>query len=293
LYQVQERKKGGALLQAGQVHGISRGARFAIYGSEQANTSSLLGYMTAEHPEPLKTILHHESRRGEAEPFKIPSITRALQISRSPEMKQLSILVVSEDDKSLCARVIDKMKVEAEHGELYQLDLVSDPRIGHELTLIRESGEHIFEITDKISNYEGLKRLPYSYPINKVESYLNRVFAGAAEFYHHLRRTNTRIPDSSSCVTIKAHVLEEDAAGVFSLQTTMIPKDESEDLNNCGVMYPVVSESIDDDDDRDFFTYYGFNIVNNAEFPIYVWVFAFEMNKFIIGEYIGYDNLKC
>jgi hypothetical protein len=292
LYQVRERKDGGAFLQAGEAEGISKGARFAIYGSEQAKTSSLLGYMTAGDPRPLKTILHHESRQGEEEPFKIPSIAQALQISTSAEGKSVSVLVNFEDDKSLCARVIDKMKAEPENGELYHLDLVSDARIGHELALIRESGQYSFEITDKISNDEGLKRLPYTYPVNGAESHLNRVFASAAEFYHHLRRTNRQMLDSPSLVDIRAHALEV-KTDFSSFKTILKPRDESEDLNNNGVMHPIMSESIGDDDDPEYFKYYGFNIVNKADFDIYVWVFAFEMNKLSIGEYVLYADVGC
>jgi hypothetical protein len=276
LFQTQKLGDGRVRIQAGLVQGIPKGARFAIYGSEDVNASPL-GYMVAAEPKGLTVELHHQ---GQQASFKIPSNAWALLVG-SPKMKQVSILI-SPDDKLLCTGVVDTIK--KDHGDLYHVELVSDAQTYHDLALIRGHGHHSFEIIDKTSNDAGLKRLNVEYPLDKTGSFLDSAFAGAADFYHHLRRTNTQMPYSSSCVSIKAHLLKDITPFFFALDAIMEPQDESKDLNIDGVMHPKVSLN---ENDPDSCSYYGFSIVNNTEHPLYVWVFAFEMNDFSIGECVS------
>jgi hypothetical protein len=283
LFQVQKLNDGSARVQAGEVQGIPEGARFAIYGSEDINASPL-GYMIAAKPTASTTKLRHQ---GQTASFQLPSSAWALLVG-SPKMKQVSILI-SPEDTSLCSRVVDNMK--KDYGDLYHVEPATDAQTYHDLALIRgHDGYHFFEITDKASRDAGLKRVNCKYSLDKTEPFLDCAFTGAADFYHHLRRTNTQMPYTSSCVSIKAHLLKDITPHFFALDVIMIPKNENEDLNIDGVMHPEVS--LNAENDPDSCSYYGFSIVNNTEYPLYIWIFAFEMNDFSISEYISLSDLR-
>jgi hypothetical protein len=272
LYRTELGPRGSVILQAGQVHGIPRGACFAIFETIDVDVPAL-GELVAERIHAYTTILRPVPSQKQV-PSTFPPFAYALQTSAGNGDPHVSILVSSED-KLLCSNILHGIK--KDHADL-RIETVDDKTAPHDLVLIRENNRHFFEIEDMTCNSNGLRRLPLSIRVDTSGSDLLCVCAGAGHFFRFLQHSNNITSEFSSKVSIEAHLLREDLQP-WSEYPTLLPAGNN--LNDGGQM--TVEASISGQYDYAC-KYYGLKIINHWDKPLYLWIFTFEMNDLSIRE---------
>jgi hypothetical protein len=273
LYKVTAGEDGQIVLDAGEVHGIMKGTLLDIYATQDFN-APLLGQFVTRNPGAFSTILANLS--GDKVQIPVP----AWALLNSKRIPTVNIHVMDSTHRgrgllSVCESVVDEMKTH--HASKSGIQLV-DKNHPHELTVAKTRNKQVeFSITDHTCQAWGLEHLPHSVPADV--SSLSSVFGAAADFFYHLRRTNKRSL-LTRYLAIQCHALEErytQGSDVFPLLSPI-----GDNLIIGGVLQPRVFVP-GEDDDHDH-TYYGFKIVSTWNKPLYVWIFAFEMNDLSIGQ---------
>jgi hypothetical protein len=256
-------------LDAGEVNGITSGAILDIYATTEEN-APVLGQLVVQEPGTLTTVL----KKVPDDDFQMPTTAWA---SITPMSSPTVNVAVAKSDGglfSLCSSVVEQMKT-SRTGRC-NVRLVDNDH-PHEITTIHNTdGQVVFDVDDHICRSFELQRLRHSTPLNP--SSLQSVLGPTADFFYHLRRSYKRT-SLSQHLTLQAHILEE----YYPQSTDMFPalRPIGENLIVGGVMLPKVFIS-GEEDDHDH-EYYGFKIVSAWNKPLYVWMFAFEMNDLCIG----------
>jgi hypothetical protein len=187
-------------------------------------------------------------------------------------------ILVSSEDKALCSDIVDELREGRPDLLINHDDNDSAP---HDLVLLNEGGRPFFELKDVNCNFYGLRRIPSSFPDNLSMSISSRsdllgMWAAAGHFFRFLRHSNDTKIDSYFNVSIEAYLLHD---YLPDWSDYPIPTPTGHNLNDNGKMTIEASISGGHDDTR---KYYGFNILNHSDEPLYVWIFAFEMNDLSI-----------
>jgi hypothetical protein len=159
---------------------------------------------------------------------------------------------------------------------------------GVELALSKDpSGEVAFDLSDPICLQYGLEHLPYRISMIPDTSDLYLVLAATADFFFLLRHSKRGL--LSKHIKIEAYRLEEhfpEEPGASDLYSGLgaVMRPDGDDLNVGGVMIANAYDKSEEDDCIDP-EHYGFKIVSTYNSPLYVWIFAFEMNTLSISSY--------
>jgi hypothetical protein len=279
LYEVRQGKH-GFVLQAGEAQGIARGACFDVYATSDM-TGSYLGQFSAVQLGACRTKLKQDTLVGVI-PFPRDLIAWALQTSLGEYVAAITVAVPTDNMfLPIIIQVVKEMK--AKRPGKRNIRLVDEWTPDWELSLNKvSSGEVLFDLNDPICRKSGLQHLPHKISLSSDPSDLYFVLASAADFFFLLRHSK-RGPLSKR-VKIEAYRLEEycpEEPGSVDLHDGAIVRPVGYDLNVAGVMSAIAYDKSDEPYiDPEF---YGFKIVSTWEYPLYVWIFAFEMNTLSIS----------
>jgi hypothetical protein len=269
-------------LKAGQVHGILKGARFAIYDTTDVDDKPL-GEFEANAVEGCTSTLEPVSSLQQPA-SEISKLVYALQIS-APDRKAPHVSIfLSPEDYVLCSVIQKEIKDKCVG---VRIELVHDHSVLHDLVLLRENERYMFQIKDATCNSHGLRRIPSSFAAGSVtsvssQSDISSICISAGHFYRFLRHSNRTRNSISSKVSIKAYLLHDDLPDWSDYEITGPIGDN---LNNNGEMTVIASISVEQDD---IVRHYGFNLINQWNKPLYVWIFAFEMNTLNIRKQLPF-----
>jgi hypothetical protein len=270
-YKVTTSDDGTISLNAGEVQGITKNSHFNIYASTDAKALPLV-QLAVQDLGPSWTVLTGAANNDIA----IPSPAWGWITKGSLPAVNLSISGSTDNNlHSICESVVEAM---SEHYITKSHIRLVDVEHNHELTVLKNSdGRIVFDIADQTCRAFGLERIPHSITLDA--SSLSLVFDAAANFFHYLQRSIRRSPLSQH-LSLQSHVLEEH----YPQDTDIFPvlRPTGANLIIGGVMLPEVYIAGDEDYDEDP-KCYGFKLVSTWNKPLYVWIFAFEMNDLGIG----------
>jgi len=257
-------------MDAGTIHGITNGARFALYNDRnEVWTHSAVATLTASNPQAFTT---HLVPLAHSPPFDINSQAFALLI-RAGEQEDLR-LHVQLDEKllSVFQALADEMQIDDPAQPKFML--VEKETADLDVTSI--DGHIVFNILDPLVKIHGLNRMPFSIPTDTPGA-ISIVLRKAAHYFWHLRRTgNGR--GLQSQVEIEFTRLE-DVEEEYDEDLNPIRRPCGPNLINDGVVNIVVEEN----------AIYGIKLTNKWSKPLYPSLFYFDNSDLSISKrsYVG------
>jgi hypothetical protein len=263
------REDGQISLAAGKIHGITEHALFDLYTSSNMGQLPLLQGLRVHQVDDFRTVLQLPE---DATADTLPLGGRALQTSYGARLKSASgsliLSIAQNDSEALCSEILARLG--PDHSQ--SLGLVSTPGDDQPQLLINRQAppEMItFELTDRACREEGLLRLVHL--VKPRPDHLHGILIASSRFFHHLHRSNQDHP-LKRYITVEAHLL--------NYQDTCLPDGENL-LSDDMTMRP---SYVYDMDDAGPHQCYGFTIKSTCSQPLYVWIFAFNMNDLSIGQ---------
>lgn len=250
--------KGTAILQAGEVQGITSGSLFSIFSTENM-TSVPLGSLVAHDVRPFSTVLH---RLRDVALFRIPSPAWALQTQIGDNVF-VNVAIPAEND---FLPVIRHIK-EAGNGTMIRI--VEDQ--SHEIAVVGIDGCAGFVLTDEKCCENNLRRLPIMVSLDVDEIY--SILSHAAHFFWDLRRLGKK---PTLFVTLEAYEVIVDYA-LDSLQTGSIFNATGKNLSNGNAIKISLQDGTE--------TRYGFKLISSSSQSLYVWIFSFNMANLSVGAF--------
>jgi len=256
LFPVWEVEPGLYELEAGEAYGITTGAKFNIYATEDPN-SKCLGVLVAETTTAFTTKLHP---LPDTSPFTLSSQEGyALQTSVG-EKQDLKVFIAKDDQLlEVYQRVKDEMDKHRSLGKRGILPVEMDE--SPDVLLTMQGNGVVFEITDKFCVDRGLTIMHEPVECNADDIF--PVIASAADFYYHLRRTSS---DRRLTDLVKLECTELEKTGKWTKGLEPLLKEKGENLISQGVVNVVAGGRC-----------YGFKVTNESALPLYVALFHFNM----------------
>jgi hypothetical protein len=265
-------RDGQAILEAGHIHGVVRDSLFDLYTSPDSSQEPVLRGLIATHPGATQTRLHvspHHHFLG-----RVPSTGWAMQrrVDMLVDITSASIASVRN------ARSGELLSFIRAHDELasnhqnasFSLALVYN--LKRELIVTRTSEGHIvLDVEDDICHTAGLQRLRSPESPHVELSCRPEMLYAAADFFHHLRRTNKQHPLRGS-IKVEANLLGSRGGRPVPVGDNL--------LSDGGSLSP---EYVYEDGEPGIHQCYGLTFVNNYHQPLYFWIFGFNMNDLSIG----------
>ncbi|KAF8170849.1 caspase domain-containing protein [Mycena galopus ATCC 62051] len=251
------------ILEAGEAHGIAKKAEFAVYAD--INMSSLLGMVISLQPKVFNTlcILHPQS---EAPLALLPSEPGFALQTRAGEGQDVRVFIeLTEKLLDVFIRVGQEMQKTDVEKRLFRLVDSIDDRPHLALTLENDLVQ--FHIMDKTCRQYGLTHMPVKSDINS--DYIYSILRKAADFYRHLYRSNKEGKSATQIVEVKCIQVPK------FYDSTWIPAPGAENFNVGGLITINVDEE----------TYYGYEIINKSNVPLYAAMVYFDVGGLGIEDY--------
>lgn len=249
-------------LEAGEIHGITKGARFDIYCDNDRRV--LLGSLEAVEVAGFSTSLGFSHHTVE---FTIPEDLAAygLQIRAGGDSAAVTKFAF-EVDADFQSAIFEHVQNEKDHAQPVRtmIQFVETSANADVVVRSAEAGQLAIGTMDGICLESGLDRLPYTLPrdVDAVSSTMKL----SGEFFWDLRRVNSRIRSQRPMFDIEAYRLTESDP---SAQGSSIP------VHGSGNAIEIFLEG-----DKNAL---GFTITNlYGGHSFYVWLFAFNMLDFAI-----------
>lgn len=262
LYNIVEKATGVYVIDAGEAHGVTIDAEFAVYDTNSCDNE--LGRLVVDTTTAFQSLL----RPVEGAPaFSTPE-TGAFALQTRTGPTQHVRLCVESDDALACVFA----SLEKQTSSFTPSFKIVTTREEHpDLVITASGGVARFEITDHVCREFGLCEIPYQ-PATDGESMTN-VLRGVGHFYWHLRSTTSakhaiRPKIVFECYQLVAVDIDDDLLPVM--------KPMGENL----VMDGIIQVGINDSEDK----CYGFRINNMSTVPLFVSAFYFNMCDLSIGE---------
>ncbi|KAG6908030.1 hypothetical protein DXG01_006449 [Tephrocybe rancida] len=270
LYRIQKtaNKRNEYTLQAGEAHGVTEGAVFAVYRNK--TRANPLGSVVVQH---AAQFTSHCSVVGRI-PFRHEP-TYAFQARIGARQALRLYIEPNCVFRNLRKRIGEEMQSKTSKQSFHIVDNEHDHP---DLVLRTEGGLVQFEIKDTACCLYGLTRMPFKDVRADDNNHLFSILCGADDFYWYLRRSN-----KEGSLTEKVHVecLELEHSGLLTddLEDIFAPKRNGLNL----VVDNTVFITIDDDDDD--LRVYGFRITNKSDDPLYAALFYFDASDLSIAPY--------
>lgn len=262
-------------MEAGEAHGISKGAEFAIYENYDSYINDHpLGTLIATEVGPFASILRLPEDHPE---FDLRQNGIALQTRAGLEV-DLRIHVEENERISFFLKALaEEMQ---KPNRIRKISLVEESQATFDFILEQDSVR--IRILDPRTRQLGLTHIEYLVDLSNRA--LISVLEAAAHFNWHLNRTNRA--NVRGALSEKVHIelveLKSDRFG-FSMDVFR-PKDDPPKnlIKNNIIDLPIESIS---DDFVETKSVYGFNIRNNSKVPLYVSLFYFNASDLSITPY--------
>lgn len=257
-------------LEAGEIHGITKGAQFEIYCAHN-NDRVLLGSLEADEMAGFYTSLGFN---GDSAGFTIPKDSSAygLQIHAGDSA---TVTFAFQGDADFLSAIREHFLSEKDKAQSprTKIRIVEMSKHADVVMISTDLGGVVLASTiDGIYLESGLNCLPYTLP-RDVDTVWSTIRL-SVEFFWDLRRVDSRIQNQRPRFHIEAHRLTEGSLGG---QGSSIPVNGSANLIDDGAIRIFV------EDDAVHKNALGFTISNPSIRSFYVWLFAFNMVDLAIG----------
>ncbi|KAK0502237.1 hypothetical protein EDD18DRAFT_1139863 [Armillaria luteobubalina] len=253
---------GQYLLEAGEAHGITKNAEFAIFSDQSMTTH--LGTVVVANTADFTSSCKIFSTRSDETSFPLTSPGYALQ-TRVGEEQDVR-LYVEKDERLLdiSQRISDEMR--SDKGGKRGIHLVESHEDAADLATIADGDNFHFEIMDKLQ-------------IDDSDT-IRRVLQSSADFYWYLRHSSKGIRLTAN--TLECMKLKESGAYTDDFEDILMPDPDGHNLNNGDmIMIDVDEEAI-----------YGYKITNTVSEPLYVSMFYFDVSDLSISPYYQPGSAK-
>jgi hypothetical protein len=248
-------------VEARETCNISKAALFDLYAHLDLNQPPALRGLTSERIDAGHMMLR-------LPPDSMLNITEgwALQTFDSTDTSVVVDIVYDKWSPTTISQALSDF--DRNYPGRVRVALVCDDR--QQLFITKEvKGKLVFDLKDEICRSVGLKRLHHSTKVEPIR--LQEILAPASEFFYHLGYSNQQHLLHGQ-LKIEAYLLDD---------ISNTPKPVGEDLLvGSKTMSPNHVYGLGDPGPHQC---YGFSIKNGNSEPLYVWIFAFNMNDLSIG----------
>ncbi|KAI0309849.1 caspase domain-containing protein [Amylostereum chailletii] len=270
-------KNGVYALEAGEAHGITRGAEFEVYEDQDVGQAPL-GTLIAARTSVFNTQMRL------ADPKRAMRLLKpgfALQ-TRVGEEEELRLSVAAH---RRLVYVIEWVKMEMESKDVVRKRIILVEKTKNPHLLVEMEGDHVvfYASVDESGPAGGLTRMPYQVPID-VEV-IFPVIRSAADFFWHFRRSKKTSIFSQKvrleCTRLVQSVTE------FTQDLGAIMLSQGENLIQGGTLtIPGVDEMYKDNN------IYGYKITNSLQESLFASLFYFDVGDLSITSYYQSGTAK-
>ncbi|KAL0066446.1 hypothetical protein AAF712_006488 [Marasmius tenuissimus] len=273
------------ILEAGEAHGVTKGAEFAVYSDQKMK--HLIGSLKAEEVTPFNTRC--SARDGSS--FELPQPVYAILI-RLGEQQDLRLFIEPCNEfLTLFMRIGQEMQRSDADSCKRSFRLLNDVREGCDLALVlKDNGCIQFNILDPICQRYGLYTMPFYNITTDEPDHLLTILRSAADFYWNLRHSNKEGKLMKGKVTanvkpgepaknfIELECFKLVDSGRVTVNFDDILEPEEDGRNNLNVEGTI---NIDVDEEAN----YGFRIKNNSNVPLFAALFYFDASDLSVVPY--------
>ncbi|PPQ85019.1 hypothetical protein CVT25_010408 [Psilocybe cyanescens] len=257
------------VLQAGAAQGITTGAKFALFDSNDNSFASVLGSATVGSP---IQAFNAPATLDASSKFDLARRYVAVQ-TRLGIKEDLRLYIPRKDPFHAIYTRLLKSDIADEH-KLYNITLVEHKSLAH-LEASMSSKELVFKLCDTRATKYGFSKSFKAVPTDNDHK-LAWVLNGIAHYYRELDRRNPQT-ELDNYVTLEFYKLKD-------------PEDTSEDdLKDRWIFFEPVQPNFCNNNIIDFVIEeecpYGFKLTNNSSRDLYPYVFIFDNNDLSIESY--------
>ncbi|KAG6906652.1 hypothetical protein DXG01_012738 [Tephrocybe rancida] len=269
MYPIKKHHPTEYILEAGEAHGLTNGAKFTIYSDKQMST--VLGSVTTTRTTPFKSVCSSDS------PFSLSSAAYAVQTHVGEEQDLCLFIELDNAFLDLFMELGKEMKRE-DSSRQRSFRLVDTELDQPELILRAREGLVQFELTMPICRQFHLTQMPFHNVRTSDLDHLLPILHSAADFYWHLHHSN-----KNGFLAEKVHLecLELEPSGLSDdLTAVYIPKAGGRNLiqSNTIFIHDAREENAKDDERR-----YGYRITNKSDDSLCVALFYFDISNLSIS----------
>ncbi|KAG6918443.1 hypothetical protein DXG01_014624, partial [Tephrocybe rancida] len=249
----------------GEAHGVTKGAKFAIYRKNHVPMSIGSFVLTqALDPFTSKCFLFGTT------PSPLPENLYVV-LTQVGERPDLHLFVPPNDDFHGMHRSNDDLNKRF----ICLVDSVDEPL---DLVISTHGGQVEFEIQDSESCKYGLTRMPFGHLVQADDpNHIFSILCSTADFYWHLRHLN-EVSSLTEKVRIECLELECTSDSLTEdLEDTWVPKEGGSNLINDKVAFVDVNSGGD--------IAYGYRLINESTQPLYAALFYFGVSDLSIMSY--------
>jgi hypothetical protein len=262
-------KPGQYMLEAGEAHGITKRARFAVY--KDSKMTEILGSVIAND-----TYAFMARCTPIGNTFTLPDAAYALQtqVGESQDIR----LFVEANDAFLDLFVYIANEMQRNDARKRSFRLVNTPDEMPDLAISTKEGFVVFHIMEQTCRDYGLIKMPYDDIRVQEGDRLITILRSAADFYWNLHHSN-KVGILHNKVTLECIKLVESGEVDDDLDPLIVPqRDNGQEvnLNVGGTIFINVEEG----------AMYGFRINNESNIPLYAALFYFDISDLSVGEFL-------
>lgn len=252
-------------MDAGAVHGITDGAEFTIYRSQDSPLeTSLLGTLVVLETREFDTTL--DVPRG-ATRFALPQPAFAL-LTKQGTQGDLRVHVAIDDKLT---GIFDTIVLEVQCTDSHQRGIILVDKDSAELDIMLEDGNVIFNLLNPLVTQFGLTRIPFHVNPNFGDIY--PVICASAHYYWHLGHTSKK---SAFQNRVRIEFTQVKKLDEFDDDFNPVIRPDGPNLNRDGVIDLIVDDT----------TMYGVKIVNDTGLALYPSLFYFDNSDLSISMYL-------
>ncbi|KAK0486549.1 hypothetical protein IW261DRAFT_1456027 [Armillaria novae-zelandiae] len=266
---------GQYLLEAGEAHGITKNAEFAVFSDK--SMKSPLGTVVVANTTDFTSSCNFFSTRGDETPFPLASPGYALQTRVGEEQDVRLFVGKNERLLGTFQRIADEMR--SDKGGKRGIRLVQRREDAPDLVISAAGDDFHFEIMDELCRGHGLTRMPFKVRMDDSGT-IHRVLQSSADFYWYLRHSSKA--GLLAANTLECMKLKETGAYTKDFEDIWMPDPKGHNLNNGDVIMIDVDEE----------AVYGFKITNTASISLYVSMFYFDVSDLSISPYYQPGSAK-
>ncbi|KAK1215771.1 hypothetical protein PQX77_021609 [Marasmius sp. AFHP31] len=273
------------VVEAGEAHGVTKGAEFTVYSNQRMKPEHLVGRVRTVQITPFNTGC--SSLDGSY--LEIPKPAYAI-LTRLGEQQDLRLYVEQREEfLPLLKRIKEEMERSNEDSYKRSFSLPNSPEEGCDLALsLKDDGYVQFDIKDPTCLRYGVRTMPFNNISPNDPDYLLIILQSAADFYWNLHHSNKEGKlAKGKVVSLKPGEPEKNIIELECLK--LVPSgDLTPDLDDVytpeqGGQNLNVQGTIDIDVVED--AKYGFRIKNNSNVPLFAALFSFVINDCSVVSY--------
>ncbi|KAA1472307.1 hypothetical protein DENSPDRAFT_173021 [Dentipellis sp. KUC8613] len=259
--------EGQYVMAAGEAHGITDGAEFAVYKNRDfTSTTAPLGTLVARETAAFSSIL--EVPAGSVRIALADDDTVFALQTRAGVAEDLRVHVAMDDRLTA---VFERLAEDMQRTDAGQRKVLLVEKDRAEVDIDIEGDRVVFNILDSLATQFGLHRMPYT--VRPDADAVYPVITAAAHYYWHLRRTSEKkiLQNKVKLEFMKVELSEEE----YDDDLNPVVNPAGPDMNKANVVEIFVGDE----------AMYGMRIVNTTGRDLYPSLFFFDNSDFSITPY--------